>query len=172
MKRRFMILVVVAASACNQTQPTAPTGVPPATAYVTRHFSGIVLTEDGRPVPGATVFITWSGTSSRLVNATTDGNGSYQLALDQPAASAGTTGARVTHPLYHDSVNIYVYWAPGQTDVTKDFRLYRSVMEAGDSSHLAITRDNSERGRGRVSVPQGPCHRATERDACARYHRR
>ena len=146
MKRRFMILVVVAASACNRTQPMAPTGVPPATGYVTRHFSGVVLTEDGRPVPGATVFITWSGPSSRPVNATTDGNGFYQLALDQPASSAGTTGANVTHPLYDDSVNIYVYWAPGQTDVTKNFRLYRSTMAAGESSHLAITRDNSEGG--------------------------
>jgi hypothetical protein len=138
MKRRFMILVVVVASACTRSQPTAPTSVPPATTYVTRRFSGIVLTEDGRPVSGATVFI---GTS-----ATTDGNGFYQLALNDPAQSAGTTSAKVTHPLYDDTVNIYVPWAPSQTDVMKDFRLYRSVMAAGDSSHLAITRDNSEGG--------------------------
>ena len=50
MKPRFMIFVVVVASACNRTQPSAPTGVPPV-QLVTRHFSGFVLTENGGPVP-------------------------------------------------------------------------------------------------------------------------
>jgi len=82
-------------------------------------------------VSGATVFITASGPSGLPVNATTDGNGSYQLALDQPAAWAGASSAKVTHPLYDDSVNIGVGWASSQTDVTKNFRLYRYVMAAG-----------------------------------------
>ena len=33
---------------------------------------------------------------------------------------------------------------PGQTDVTKNFRMYRSMtLAAGESAHLAITPDNS-----------------------------
>jgi len=145
MKRRFMIFVVVVASACGGTT-SAPTYVPPPVQYVTQHFSGVVLTEDGRPVPAATVFIAASGHSYLRVNATTDGNGSYQLALDLPASWAGVNSARVTHPLYDDTVNINVSWAPGQIDVTKNFQLYRSVIAAGESAHLAITRDNSEGG--------------------------
>ena len=35
-------------------------------------------------------------------------------------------------------------WRPSQTDVTQNFRLYRSVtLAAGESVHLAITPDNS-----------------------------
>jgi hypothetical protein len=37
-----------------------------------------------------------------------------------------------------------VPWRPSQTDVTQNFRLYRSVtLAAGESVHLAITPDNS-----------------------------
>jgi len=141
MKRRFMIFVVVVAWACNRTQPSAPTGVPPV-QLVTRHFSGVVLTEDGGPVPAATVSFQPSGTPRNEEHATTDGHGFYQLTLDQPASWAGTH-ARVTQALYEDTA-VEVPWLPSQTDVTKNFRLYRSVtLAAGESAHLAITPDNS-----------------------------
>jgi hypothetical protein len=140
MKRRFMIFVVVVASACNRTPPSAPSGVPPV-QLVTRHFSGVVLTEDGGPVPAATVTFT-PGNPGGWANATTDGNGFYQMALDQPASWAGTH-ARVTQALYEDTA-VVVPWLPSQTDVTQNFRLYRSVtLAAGESAHLAITPDNS-----------------------------
>jgi hypothetical protein len=42
-----------------------------------------VLTEDGGPVPAATVTFT-PGSPGGWANATTDGNGFYQMALDQP----------------------------------------------------------------------------------------
>jgi hypothetical protein len=134
------MFVVVVASACNRTQPSAPTGVPPV-QLVTRHFSGVVLTEDGRPVPAATISFT-PGTIGGWAYATTDGNGSYQMGLDQPASWAGTH-ATVSHPLYDDTVNKLVPWATDRTDVTQNFRLYRSALAAGESAHLAITPDNS-----------------------------
>jgi hypothetical protein len=108
------------------------------------------LTEDGRPVPGALVWFLRSanglpsGTGrADEVNATTDGNGFYQLALDQPASWASAL-ARVTQTLYEDTVG-EVDWGPGPgLNVTQNFRLYRSVaLAAGESAHLAITRDNS-----------------------------
>jgi hypothetical protein len=147
MKRRFVIFGVVLASACNRTQPSAPSAPPSLSGcfagnlasclLVTRHFSGVVLTEDGQPVPAATV---WFGNETGPL---TDGNGSYQLVVNQPASSAGGF-ARVTHPLYEDTQRVNVSWAPSQTDVTKNFRLYRSVtLAAGESVHLAITPDNS-----------------------------
>ena len=142
MKRRFTMFVVVVASACNRTQPSEPTYVPSPVQLVTRHFSGVVLTEDGGPVPAATVSFT-PGTIGGWANATTDGNGSYQMALDQPASWAGTH-ATVTHPLYDDTVNKLVPWLPSETDVTQNFRLYRSVtLAARESAHLAITPDNA-----------------------------
>ena len=141
MKPRFMIFVVVVASACNRTQPSAPSGVSPV-QLVTRHFSGVVLTEDGGPVPAATVSFQPSGSPRNEEHTTTDGNGFYQLALDQPASWAGTH-ARVTQALYEDTA-VVVPWLPSQTDVTQNFRLYRSVtLAAGESAHLAITPDNS-----------------------------
>jgi hypothetical protein len=139
MKPGFMIFVVVVASACNRTQPSAPSGVPPV-QLVTRHFSGVVLTEDGGPVPAATVTFP-PGSPGGWANATTDGNGFYQMALDQPASWAGTH-ARVTQALYDDTA-VVVPWLPSQTDVTQNFRLYRSALAAGESAHLAITPDNS-----------------------------
>jgi len=145
MKRRLMIFVVVLTSACGGTT-SAPTYVLPPVQYVTLNFNGVVLTDDGRPMPDATVSIARSGPSSLPVNATTDGSGSYKLALDLPASWAGVNSARITHPLYDDTVNINVSWVPGHTDVTKNFRLYRSIMAAGQSAHLAITRDNSNGG--------------------------
>jgi hypothetical protein len=152
MKPRFMIFVVVVASACNRTQPSAPSapaslsgcfaGILASCLLVTRHFSGVVLTEDGGPVPAATVSFQPSGTPRNEEHATTDGNGSYQLTLDQPASWAGTH-ARVTQALYEDTA-VVVPWLPSQTDVTQNFRLYRSVtLAAGESVHLAITPDNS-----------------------------
>ena len=141
MKPRFMIVVVVVASACNRTQPSAPSGVSPV-QLVTRHFSGVVLTEDGGPVPAATVSFQPSGTPRNEEHTTTDGNGFYQLTLDQSASWAGTH-ARVTQALYEDTA-VVVPWLPSQTDVTQNFRLYRSVtLAAGESVHLAITPDNS-----------------------------
>jgi hypothetical protein len=129
-----MMLIVVVASACSGTHPSAPTSVPPPgqnpqnPLYVTRHFSGVVLTEDGRPVVGA---------------AATDGNGFYQEALYQPAAWTGCPQARVTHPLYEDTEDA-MGWDPGQLDVTRNFRLYQSVtLTAGASVHLVMTRDNA-----------------------------
>jgi len=153
MKPRLMLFVVVVASACNRAQPLAPsapaslsgclTGTLASCLLVTRHFSGVVLTEDGQPVPAATVSFQPSGTPRNEEHATTDGNGFYQLTLDQPASWAGTY-ASVTQVLYDDTQRVNVPWAPGQTDVTKSFRLYRSVtMAAGESIHLAITSDNS-----------------------------
>src|SRR5712691_8042292 len=140
-ERRFTMFVVVVASACNRTQPSAPTYVPSPGQLVTRHFSGVVLTEDGGPVPAATVTFT-PGSPEGWANATTDGNGFYQMALDQPASWAGTH-ARVTHALYEDTA-VVVPWLPSQTDVTQNFRLYRSVtLAAGESAHLALTPDNS-----------------------------
>jgi hypothetical protein len=134
-----MIFVVLVASACNRTQPSAPTSIPPV-QHVTRHFSGVVLTEDGQRVPAATV---WFANEKGPLNTTTDGNGFYQPAVDQPASWVGMY-VRVTHPLYEDTQGIDLSWAPGQTDVTKNFRLYRSVtLAAGESVHLAITPDNS-----------------------------
>src|SRR5712691_4081763 len=131
MKRRFMMFIVVVASACNRTQPSAPTWVPPI-QLVTRQFSGVVLTDDGRPVPAATVWFLRSTTGTPYgtghfdeVNATTDGSGFYQLAWDQPASWTGTR-ARVTQPLYEDTVAEVPYMA-GQTEVTQNLRLYRSV---------------------------------------------
>ena len=142
MKPRFMIFVVVVASACNQTQPSAPSRVP-SVQLVTRHFSGVVLTEDGGPVAAATVSFQPSGTPRNEEHTTTDGNGLYQLTLDQPASWAGTY-ASVTQALYEDTLRVTVPWAPDQTDVTKNFRLYRSVtLATGESAHLAITPDNS-----------------------------
>ena len=152
-KRRFMIFVVVVASACNRAQPSAPsapaslsgcfTGILANCVLVTRHFSGVVLTEDDQPVPAATVSFLPSGTPRNEEHATTDGNGFYQLTLDQPASWAGTY-ASVTQALYEDTLRVTVPWAPDQTDVTKNFRLYRSVtLAAGESVHLAITPDNS-----------------------------
>ena len=152
MKRRFTIVVVVVASACNRMQPSAPSapaslsgcfaGILASCLLVTRHFSGVVLTEGGRPVPAATVSFQPSGTPRNVENATTDGNGFYQLTLDQPASWAGTH-ARVTQPLYEDTL-VVVPWPPTQTDVTQNFRLYQSVtLAAGESAHLAITPDNS-----------------------------
>ena len=92
-------------------------------------------------MPAATVSFT-PGTTGGWANATTDGNGSYQLTLDQPASWAGTH-ARVTKALYEDTA-VVVPWLPSQTDVTQNFRLYRSVtLAAGESAHLAITPDNS-----------------------------
>jgi hypothetical protein len=127
-----MMFVVVVASACHQ--PSAPTYVPPPVPFVTRHFSGVVLTEDGQPVPGATV--------SMNTTATTDGNGFYRLTLYEPAPWAGGY-AKVTHPLYENTVTL-VGIDPAQTDVTKNFRLFRSVtLVAGESAHLAITPDSS-----------------------------
>jgi hypothetical protein len=49
----------------------------------------------------------------------------------------------VRHPLYDDTANITVPWALNQTDLTKNFRLYRYVMTAGQSAHLALTSDNT-----------------------------
>jgi carboxypeptidase family protein len=143
MKRRFKVFIVVVASACNPTQPSTPTFVPPAIPYVTRHFSGVVLTEDGRPVPAATVSFPVSNTGTNYeANVTTDGNGFYQLALHQPSPWSGTH-ARVSQILYDDT-EVDVAFGPGQTDVTKNFRLYRSMtLPAGESAHLAITPDNS-----------------------------
>ena len=145
MKRRFTMFVVVVASACDRTQPSAPTYVPSPVQLVTRHFSGVVLTEDGGPVPAATVSFQPSGTPRNEEHATTDGNGSYQMGLDQPASWAGTH-ATVSHPLYDDTVNKLVPWATVRTDVTQNFRLYRSALAAGESAHLAITPDNSACG--------------------------
>jgi hypothetical protein len=136
--RRFLIFVVVVVAACNGTHPSAPTGGSPAQngPYFTRHFKGVVLTEDDHPVPAATVKI---GSS---LTATTDGNGVYQLDLSEPAQWLGEWGW-VTHTLYEDTEK-GVRYAPGQTDVTQNFRLYRSMtLAAGDSAHLAITPDNS-----------------------------
>jgi hypothetical protein len=147
-----MIFVVVVASACNRTHPSAPSAPPSLSGcfagilasclLVTRHFSGVVLTEDGGPVPAATVSFQPSGTPRTEEHATTDGNGFYQLTLDQPASWAGTH-ARVTQALYEDTA-VVVPWLPSQTDVTQNVRLYRSVtLAAGESAHLAITPDNS-----------------------------
>ena len=72
MKPRLMIFVVVVASACNQTQPSAPSRVP-SVQLVTRHFSGVVLTEDGGPVLAATVSFQPSGTPRNEEHTTTDG---------------------------------------------------------------------------------------------------
>ena len=112
MKPRLMIFVVVVASACNRAQPSAPsapasvsgcfTGILASCLLVTRHFSGVVLTEDGQPVPAATVSFQPSGTPRNEEHAATDGSGFYQLTLDQPASWAGTH-ARVTQALYEDT---------------------------------------------------------------------
>jgi hypothetical protein len=146
MKRRFMLFIVVVASACNRTQPSAPSYVAPPVPFVTRHFGGVVLTEDGRPVPAATVsFPSRLASSNYLngaVNATTDGNGSYLQAVDQPASWSGVI-ARATQTLYENTV-VEVDFMPGQTEVTHNIRLYQSTnLAAGESAHLAITRDNS-----------------------------
>ena len=109
MKPRFMIFVVVVASACNRTPPSAPASLSACVAsifasclLITRHFSGVVLNEDGGLVPAATVSFLPSGTPRNEEHATTDGNGFYQLTLDQPASWAGTH-ARVTQALYEDT---------------------------------------------------------------------
>ena len=140
---------------------------------VTRHFSGVVLTEDGGPVPAATVALQPSCTPRNEEHATTDGNGFYQLTLDQPASWAGTY-AKVTQALYEDTA-VEVPWLPSQTDVTKSFRLNRSVtLAAGES---CTSRDYTgqfivHERRGVFRLPHSPCHRANERDARARCHRR
>jgi hypothetical protein len=137
-----MIVAVVVASACTGTQPSAPSVSPvQSSPLVMRHFRGLVLSEDGQPVPGATVSLQPSLTPRNVESATTDSNGVYQMVLDQPP-SYGTWGT-VTHPLYEDTLKV-VPWVPSQTDVTQNFPLYRTMtLAAGDSSHLAITPDNS-----------------------------
>jgi hypothetical protein len=117
MKRRFMLFVVVVASACGGTT-SAPT-------YVTRHISGVVLTEDGRPVPGATVFIGSPPVIGSSPSAPTDGNGFYQLAF------AGAWQLREGHPrLYDDTVNITVPWAP-QPDWSNEELSVVSICDDG-----------------------------------------
>ena len=138
MKLRFTTFVVVVASACSGTQPSAPTSLAAPPSF-TQHFSGVVLTEDGQPLPAATVSLR---SPRGPANATSDGNGVYQLTLDQSASWAGTF-AQVTHVLYDDTY-VEVDWVPGQTDVTHNFRLYRTItLAAGDSARLTMTPDNS-----------------------------
>jgi hypothetical protein len=138
MRLRFMTFVVVVASACNGTHPSAPTGLAAPPSF-RQHFSGVVLTEDGQPVPAATV--SWRSPGGPAI-ATTDGNGFYDLTVDQSESWAGTF-AQVTHALYDDTY-VEVDWVPGQTDVTHNFRLYRSItLAAGESTHLTITPENS-----------------------------
>jgi hypothetical protein len=141
------LITIVLATACSNnhtTPPVAPSQVQTSSPapVQTRQISGRVLDEDAKPIEGARVLV-WDG-SAGVYSAPvlTDGSGVFQAS------------ATVYPPPFHDygdevsiSKNGYegtVGWAPGTTDVTQDFLLYRPLtVTAGEAVHLILGPDNS-----------------------------
>jgi hypothetical protein len=140
----FPALLLAAACGGDRTAaPSAPTpaasnaspAVPPRTS-VTRHLNGLVLDENGMPVPGARVEM-----YSASPAAVTDDNGYYDLAaMLLVSGNVFGTDMTIAKGGYEDTHS----WVAGLNDVTQNFRLYRIVnIAAGQAVHLAITPDNS-----------------------------
>jgi hypothetical protein len=148
----LVVIAILVAAACSKspTTPSAPspagTSSPPPSPLpppptTTRQISGRVISEDGTPVDGATVVLD-DGFGQFSAPVVTAGNGFYQASarVQLPPFHYFGTQALITRSGYEETDG----WAPGTTDTTQDFRLYRPLtVTAGDAVHLAISPDNS-----------------------------
>jgi hypothetical protein len=139
MIRRLVVLVGLAASACNQTQPSAPT--PSSAENFTLH--GLVLDEAGTPVAGARVTVHYFSARNLDSATVTDANGSYQLSYAKEAWPFGSPLITVSKAGYEDSTNPGIR-SPYGGEATLTCRLYQIItIAAGEKAHLLIGQENS-----------------------------